>query len=110
VLAAVRSNKENDLVTDTQCFLCGSKASIETVRDEGGQRFDVRCLAGCPQYEISDLAIVYLSKHPAHREGAIQSLKQIVASGKFPVVRVRGIPHQLWCTSREDEIDGVRLD
>jgi hypothetical protein len=91
------------VVSDSLCFLCGSRASIEKVPGEGGQRFDVLCDGDCPQYDISRLAIEYLGKHPIHREGALQSIVQIAAAGRFPVVRVRGIPHQLWCTSREDE-------
>lgn len=85
------------------CYLCDSEASIEIVKGEGGQRFDVECGGDCPRYEISQGAIDYLPKHPVHRKGAIGAIKQIAASGRFPVVRTIGIPKQLQCTSREAE-------
>lgn len=92
------------MVGDGLCFLSDSKAWIETVPGQGGQRFGVLCSGDCPRYEISRLAINYLPKHPIHRNAAIQSIKQVAASGDFPVIRVAGIPHQLYCTSREDEL------
>lgn len=86
----------------SRCYLCDSVASVETVKGEGGQRFDVLCRGNCPQYEISQGAIDYLPKHPAHRKGAIEAIKLIAASGSFPVVRTIGVPRQLHCTSREN--------
>ena len=96
------------MVSDSLCYLCGSRASIEKVPGEGGHRFDVLCDGDCPQYDISRFAIEYLAKHPIHQKGAVQSIVQIAASGRFPVVRVRGNPHQLCCTSREDEAKDKR--
>lgn len=92
------------MADDDRCYLCDSEASIETVSGSQGQRFDVLCGADCPQYIISRSAIKYFLDHPAHRKGAIDEIKRIAASGKFPVVRVVGIPHELLCTSREDEL------
>ncbi len=86
-----------------QCFLCDSKASVETVTGQGGNRFDVLCGGSCPRYEIAQGAIDYLPKHPIHRESAIDAVKRIAASGHFPVVKMGDDPRQLVCTSREAE-------
>ncbi|MBI2290093.1 MAG: hypothetical protein HYU73_07120 [Betaproteobacteria bacterium] len=86
-----------------QCFLCDSKASVETVPGEGGNRFDVLCRGSCPQYEIAQGAIDYLPNHPIHRESAIDAIKRIAASGHFPVIKTVGVPKQLVCTSRDAE-------
>ncbi len=91
------------MANTSRCFLCDTVASVEEVPGEGGKRLDVICHGQCPRYEIAGGAIDYLPKHPAHRKQAIAAITRIAASGKFPVIRTRGIPKELRCTSREDE-------
>lgn len=93
------------MTNSTACYLCDKEASIEDVNGEGGQRFDVLCTSGCPQYIITRLAIDYVRDHPAHRKEAIENIKRVAASGKRPLLRTVGVPKQLRCTSREDESD-----
>lgn len=91
------------MINEDKCYLCDGAASVESVKGEGGNRFDVLCNNGCPCYEIAQGAIDYLRKHPRHREEIIAKVKVITKSGNFPVVITEGIPPELLITSRKDE-------
>ncbi|MCW8906735.1 MAG: hypothetical protein OQL28_05770 [Sedimenticola sp.] len=87
----------------TTCYLCENEASVELVKGQGGQRFDVLCTENCPRYIITRLAIKYLSNHPAHRKTAIENIKFIAKTDMLPLLKTSGIPKQLLCTSCETE-------
>jgi hypothetical protein len=98
-------SKRKTMTDITTCYLCDNEASVEVVREEGGQRFDVLCAGKCPRYIITRLAINYLNNHPAHRKEAIERIKLIAESGKLPLLRTNGVPNQLIYTSCEDETE-----